>query len=110
MKRALPTFVDCFDSLDVVLLTASVPIRAFRYLTGRHIAQANVAVGRLSVAGHVWCLSSSVYDWCIPDTQFRKSASIYFSKKHASEKHGFREGETSLSGSEKIEADFLGGV
>jgi len=45
MKRLPPTFVDCFNSLDVVLLTASVSIRAFRYLTGRHIAQANVAVG-----------------------------------------------------------------
>jgi hypothetical protein len=54
IKRNLPLFVDCFDSLDVVFLTASVPMWAFRHLTGRHIAEANVAVGRLSVAGHVW--------------------------------------------------------
>ena len=53
VKRNLPLFVDCFDSLDVVFLTASVPMWAFRHLTGRHIAVANVAVGRLSVAGHV---------------------------------------------------------
>ena len=59
-KRVFASFVDCFDSLDVVLLTASVSIRALRYLTGRHIAQANVAVGRLSGVGHVWCLASSV--------------------------------------------------
>jgi len=55
-KRVFASFVYGFDSLDVVLLTASVSIRALRYLTGRHIAQANVAVGRLSVAGHVWRL------------------------------------------------------
>ena len=54
IKRQPPLFVDCFDSLDVVFLTASVPMWAFRHFTGRHIVEANVAVGRLSVAGHVW--------------------------------------------------------